>query len=66
MNRLREMRMKKGFTQPQIAEKVGVGLRSYQRYEAENGRNPDVLTALGIANALQVKDLRKIWGNPDT
>lgn len=67
MNQLKEMRKSKGFTQTQIAERVGVTLRSYQRYEAEeNGRYPDVLVALGIADALQVKDLRKIWGNPDT
>ena len=67
MNQLKEMRKSKGFTQTQIAERVGVTLRSYQRYEAEeNGRYPDVLVALGIADALKVKDLRKIWGNPDT
>lgn len=31
--RLRHMRMKRGFTQPQISEMLDVALRSYQCYE---------------------------------
>lgn len=62
MNNLREIREQKGFTQLQIAERVGIGLRSYQRYEAKDGRYPDVLTALSIADVLKVGNLRNIWG----
>jgi transcriptional regulator with XRE-family HTH domain len=60
-NQLKALRIAKGFTQSQVAEKVGITLRSYQRYEAKGERIPDVLTALGIADVLKVKDLRKIW-----
>ena len=63
MNRLKAIRTEKGFTQAQIAEQVGITLRSYQRYEASDQRMPTVLVALGIADVLQVKDLREIWGS---
>lgn len=61
MNQLKALRKTKGFTQSQVAEKVGITLRCYQRYEASDERLPDVLTALGIADVLKVKDLREIW-----
>ena len=65
MNNLKAIRTEKGFTQSKIAEKVGITLRCYQRYEAEDGRVPDVLTAIKILDVLRVANPRKVWsGNP--
>lgn len=63
MNKLKEIRKQKGFTQLQIAEKVGIGLRSYQRYESGGKRLPDILTAIRMLDELGVKDPRKVWGS---
>ena len=51
MNQLKAIRVSKGFTQTQIAEKVGITLRSYQRYEAGE-RTPDVYIGQQIAKAV--------------
>jgi transcriptional regulator with XRE-family HTH domain len=65
VNKLKALRIAKGFTQAQIAEKVGITPRCYQRYEANDQRVPSVTTALGIADVLKVDNLREIWGgNP--
>lgn len=46
--RLREMRMKRGFTQQKIADALDVALRTYQHYE-EGSRSPslDLLVRMG-------------------
>ncbi|MBO6293830.1 MAG: helix-turn-helix transcriptional regulator [Selenomonas sp.] len=51
MNQLKAIRVSRGFTQTQIAEKVGITLRSYQRYEAGE-RTPDVYIGQQIAKAV--------------
>ena len=64
-NHLREKRLSLGLTQAQLAGKARTPLRSYRRYEADitnkEHRIPDALTAIRIANALGVKDLRELW-----
>ena len=62
--RLKEIREASGKTQLQIAEETGVTVRAYQRYEHGEQR-PNVRTAIRIADALGVKDVRSLWsGNP--
>ena len=62
--RLKEIREAFGKTQLQIAEETGVTVRAYQRYEHGEQR-PNVRTAIRIADALGVKDVRSLWGgNP--
>lgn len=51
--RLREMRMKRGFTQQNMADNIGVALRSYQCYETGT-RNPSFDLLIQIADALNV------------
>jgi DNA-binding helix-turn-helix protein len=52
--KLKERRMKLGFTQVQIAEKASISERAYQNYE--NGEQvPNVQTAKLIAKALKSK-----------
>lgn len=61
---LKKMRKAKGFTQVKVAQKSGITEVSYQRYEAEE-RLPNIRTAIRIADALGVLDLRQLWGgNP--
>lgn len=49
--KLREMRLRIGKTQAQLAKEVGITERGYQRYEAGE-RVPSVATAKMIARAL--------------
>ena len=51
--RLREMRIKRGFTQQNMADKINVALRSYQHYE-EGSRNPSFDLLILIADALNI------------
>lgn len=51
--RLREMRIKRNFTQPVIAEKINVSLRTYQRYE-EGSRTPSYELLVQLADILDV------------
>ena len=64
-NTLKIKRRKLGLTQLQFAKKIAVPIRSYMRYESEKGssdyRTPNVLTAIKIADALGVRDLRELW-----
>ena len=62
--RLKEIREASGKTQAEIAKETGVTVRAYQRYEHGEQR-PNVRTAIRIADALGVKDVRLLWGgNP--
>ena len=62
--RLKEIREASGKTQLQIAEETGITVRVYQKYEHGEQR-PNVWTAIRIADALGVKDVRSLWGgNP--
>ena len=66
-NQLQLKRKSAGFTQAQLAKLAGVTERGYRCYEAsekaQRKHNPDVLTAIRIADALGVKDLRELWGD---
>ena len=62
MTFLKEKRMCIGLTQAQVAKKAGITERGYQKYETNKGtQEPRILTAIKIAEALGVKDLRELW-----
>lgn len=58
--KLQTAREKSGKTQAQIAREVGIETVTYQRYEYGN-REPSVRTAIRIADALNVIDLRELF-----
>jgi len=51
--RLRQMRMKRGYTQPQLSEILNIALRTYQGYEGGT-RHPSYELLLQIAETLDV------------
>ena len=51
--RLREVRMKRSFTQQALADAIGVALRSYQCYE-QGTREPSLSLLVALADALEV------------
>ena len=63
MSNLLQMKRKSmGFTQAELAKLAGITERRVRCYEASGTANlPDVLTAIRIADALGVSDLREIW-----
>ena len=48
-------------TQEQVAREAGICAQQYQKYEYGT-REPGVRTAIRIADALGVSDLRELWG----
>ncbi len=58
--RLQAAREKSGKTQAQVAKEAGIETVTYQRYEYGN-REPSVRTAIRIADALNVIDLRELF-----
>ncbi len=48
--RIREIRVARGFTQDQVADRLGMMIRTYQY--AESGRNLTIRTLVRVANAL--------------
>ena len=52
-SRLREARMARGLTQQAMANLLGVGLRTYQKYE-EGSRNPPLDTLANMSKVLGV------------
>ena len=58
--RLQAAREKSGKTQAQVAKEAGIETVTYQRYEYGN-REPRVRTAIRIADALNVIDLRELF-----
>lgn len=64
-NILKNKRKSIGLTQGQFAEKVGISERAYKRYESDKHSNdyrePNVRTAIKIADALGVENLRELW-----
>ena len=62
--KLKAMRISRKMTQAAVAKACGVNTLSYQRYESEE-RIPNVRTAIRIADALGISDVRTLWGcNP--
>lgn len=62
--KLKAAREASGKTQAQVAKEVGVSEPMYQRYEY--GQNePGVGTAIRIADALGVENLRELFGTDD-
>lgn len=60
--RLRATRVASGKTQAQVASEAGIAEAAYQRYEY--GQNePGVRTAIRIADALRVIDLRELFAD---
>lgn len=59
-NLLKTTRAKSGKTQAQVAREAGVSEAMYQRYEY-GVSEPGVRTAIRIANALGVTDLRALF-----
>lgn len=57
---LKSAREKAGFTQKELARKVGISEHGYQNYETER-RQPNVKIAIKIADVLKIRDLRKIF-----
>lgn len=51
--RLREMRMKRGFTQQRLSDTLGIAIRSYQCYETGT-RTPNYELLIRIADTLDV------------
>lgn len=51
--RLRELRMKCAFTQQNMADKLGLSLNAYQKYEQKE-REPSIDTLINIADILDV------------
>ena len=58
--KLQAAREKSGKTKAQIAREVGVTVRAYQYYET-NEKDPGVRTAIRIADALGVADVRELF-----
>ena len=61
--RLREMRMKRGFTQQRLADTLNIALRSYQCYETGT-RAPRYELLINIADILDVS-LDYLMGRDD-
>ena len=51
--RLREMRMKRGFTQQNMADNLGISLNAYQKYEQAE-RSPSLDCLVTIADIFDV------------
>lgn len=51
--RLRQMRMKRGFTQQRLADSIDIALRSYQCYETGT-RTPNYELLVQLADVLDV------------
>ena len=51
--RLREVRMKSGLTQQNMADKLGISLNAYQKYEQAE-RSPSLDCLVSIADILNV------------
>ena len=54
-------RKQSGKTQKQVATETDIATIAYQNYE-RGTRTPVVTTAIRIADALGVKDVRELWG----
>lgn len=53
--RLKKIRIKRGYTQQTAAETLNLSVRSYQRYEAVNGQcDPPLSTLISIADLFNV------------
>ena len=59
-NRLRVLREERNLRQLDVAQRANIALKMYRRYERHN-MLPNVLTAIRVADALGVQDLREIW-----
>lgn len=57
---IKDFRMRKKLKQSDLAKAAGITVTSYQRIEYGTQR-PSLDTALKIADALGVQDLRELW-----
>ena len=58
-DRLKEARLRKGYTQEQVAEKIGVAKSTFTGYEKGN-REPNMFTVSKILDALEI-DANFLW-----
>lgn len=58
--KLSTIRRAQKITQKELAKSINISERQYQKYEYGQGL-PNVLTAIKIADALDVQDLRVLW-----
>lgn len=58
--KLKNARKKAGLTQEEVAKQAGITTRSYQRVE-KGEQDPKTSTAILIADALGVVDLRELF-----
>ncbi len=61
---IKDFRTQKKLKQSDLAKAAGITVTSYQRIEYGTQR-PSLDTALKIADALGVQDLRKLWSTSD-
>ena len=52
--RIKQLRVRGGFTQEQFAEKIGVKYKYYQEYEGQNPRDIRLSTLEKIATGLKI------------
>lgn len=62
---MKELRTQKGITQRDMARMVGISESVYQLYEYGK-REPKARTAIRIADALGIQDVRSLWGGNPT
>lgn len=65
--RLKELRKRDGLTQQNVADRLGINLRTYQYYEAkdDNAHRPDLETLVVLADLFSVT-LDYLVGRTDT
>ena len=56
--KLLELRKEKGWSQAKLAEKAKINRTTY--INVEKGRTPELFTAVSIANALEINDLKTL------
>jgi DNA-binding XRE family transcriptional regulator len=61
---IRAARIRLGYTQTEVALKVGIAQQRYREYETQKVK-PRVRRAIAIADALGVRDLRELWEDDD-
>lgn len=64
IKRLRALRIEKGFKQQELAERLGIGVRTYQYYES-GGHRPDFETLFVLADIFDVS-LDYLLGRSDS
>ena len=51
MNTIKRLRMRRNLTQQQLADRIGVDIRTVQRWEAQDSIRPRIVTLVTLALA---------------